>query len=136
MLVSTVCDVPLLPRASIVVAPGNRANANGQHQGSDIHGDRKKRRDKIDSMGEGTPSRLQPQRELAYNLVFNCQAALYCRYKCKTTCGKDGHGYNNTRGRDELRAAQYRLRPYEALPREVGSKLINLLPLGIREKHR
>ncbi|KAG8273356.1 hypothetical protein J6590_023868 [Homalodisca vitripennis] len=48
---------------------------------------------------------------------------------------EDGHGYN-TRGRDELRAAQYRLRAYGALPRGVGSKLINLLPLGIREKHR
>ncbi|KAG8263729.1 hypothetical protein J6590_025819 [Homalodisca vitripennis] len=64
-----------------------------------------------------------------------CIEPLYCRYKCKTTRGRDGHGYN-TRGRDELRAAQYRLRAYGALPRGVGSKLINLLPLGIREKHR
>ncbi|KAG8246420.1 hypothetical protein J6590_085418 [Homalodisca vitripennis] len=51
------------------------------------------------------------------------ETVLYCRYKCKTSRGRDVHGYN-TRGRVVLRVAQHRLRAQEALPREVIAILV------------
>ncbi|KAG8286489.1 hypothetical protein J6590_058992 [Homalodisca vitripennis] len=43
--------------------------------------------------------------------------------------------YYNTRGRDALRPAQHRLRAFEVLPSEVGTKLINKLPLDLQAEN-
>ncbi|KAG8259964.1 hypothetical protein J6590_108364 [Homalodisca vitripennis] len=66
--------------------------------------------------------------------LYMYETVLYCRYKCEVTRGRDIHDYN-TRGRDALRPAQHRLRAFEALPSEVGAKLINKLPLDLQAEN-
>ncbi|KAG8333566.1 hypothetical protein J6590_000719 [Homalodisca vitripennis] len=59
--------------------------------------------------------------------LYMYETVLCCRYKFKTTRGRDVHGCN-TMGRDVLRTKQHRLRAYEALSCEVGDKLVVCSP--------
>lgn len=65
--------------------------------------------------------------------LYMSETIRYCRNKCTVVRGRDVHEYN-TRGREILRTGQHRLQAYEALPSEVGAKLINKLPEDIRDE--
>ncbi|KAG8270385.1 hypothetical protein J6590_099345 [Homalodisca vitripennis] len=63
--------------------------------------------------------------------LYILDVVLYCRLKCELTQGSDVHQYE-TRGRDNFRTVQYRTSAFEHVPSQVGVKLINKLPEGIK----
>ncbi|KAG8261707.1 hypothetical protein J6590_067310 [Homalodisca vitripennis] len=63
--------------------------------------------------------------------LYILDVVLYCRLKCELIQGSDVYQYE-TRGRDNFRIVQHRTSAFEHLPSQVGVKLINKLPEGIK----
>ncbi|KAG8300843.1 hypothetical protein J6590_067114 [Homalodisca vitripennis] len=68
---------------------------------------------------------------LTLRCLFILEVILYCRIKCELQRGRDVHQYG-TRGRDNFRLDQHRTTAYGRLPSQVGVRLINRLPEGIK----
>uniref|UniRef100_A0A1B6LVS9 Reverse transcriptase domain-containing protein n=1 Tax=Graphocephala atropunctata TaxID=36148 RepID=A0A1B6LVS9_9HEMI len=64
--------------------------------------------------------------------LYILEVTLYCRFKCELLQGRDVHQYG-TRGRDSFRIEQHRTTAFEHLPSQVGVRLINRLPEGIKQ---
>ena len=52
-------------------------------------------------------------------------------YKCTLTRGRDIHNHN-TRGRDNLRTEQHKLKMYERIPSQAGVQFFNKFPEPIK----
>ncbi|KAG8252510.1 hypothetical protein J6590_055575 [Homalodisca vitripennis] len=79
--------------------------------------------------------RLQESWITDFTLSLFLEVILYCRLKCELERGRDVHQYG-TRGRDNFRLDQHRMTAYGRLPSQVGVRLINRLPEGIKKIKR
>ena len=71
---------------------------------------------------------------LPFPCVYIYETIVFCRLKCDLVRGRDVHEHN-TRGRDDPRIAQHRLKIHENLPSQAGVRLMSRLPDNIKSQN-